>query len=75
MEKEMTTLEREFKIIDAQYSIDQRKTAEITLLRILLKRAIGQYTSVHDTWAINDILEKYPEFADLYGLPPFKRII
>lgn len=71
----MESLRHEFAVIQAQHSVDSRKSAEIELLRILLRRAKGEYTNVHDTWRIRDIVEKYPEFAEHYDLPAYRRVI
>lgn len=61
------SLRHEFRVIDAHHEVDTRLRLEIDLLRILLRKARGEPASVHDTWKVRDIVERYPEFGRLYG--------
>lgn len=70
----MESLKHGFAVIDAHHAVDRRKSKEIELLRILLRRARGEYTNVHDTWRIQDIVEEYPDFADHYNVPHWRPI-
>lgn len=68
------THEKEFQIIDAHHLMYRRMSKHINLLRMLLRQAEGGKLSLKDRWEMNDVLEEFPDLAELYDLPLPKRL-
>jgi hypothetical protein len=65
----MNTLNTEFAVIDAEHHIRTRMSDELALLRILLRQARGQQrTPVMDTFLVQQILQRHPDFSATYGV-------
>ena len=57
----LSTLEKDFAVIDANHQAYQYQNAQLIFFKILLRMARKQWVGLKDKWLLSEIVERYPD--------------